>query len=84
MADAKTETKTPRQLLEEAQKAKADAAAKEAALLKQLREDDLKLVKKLIAEHGFLQKDLVPELKTRGVAVKKAAAKKSPARKKTK
>ena len=84
MADTKIEAKTPRQLLDEAQKAKADAAAKEEALLKQLRESDLLMVKKLIAEHGFLQKDLTPELKTRGVAAKKATPRKSSPRKKAK
>ena len=78
MADVKAEAKSPRQLLEEAQKAKADATAKETALLKDLRESDLLTVKKLIAEHGFLQKDLVPELQTRSVAAKAAAKKVTP------
>lgn len=84
MADAKAEAKTPRELLEEAQKAKADAAAKEEALLKQLRDSDLVMVKKLIAEHGFVQKDLAPELKARGAAAKKATPRKSVPRKKAK
>jgi hypothetical protein len=81
------ETKTPRQLLEEAQKAKADAIAKEELLLKQLREDDLALVKKLIVEHGFtvaaLRSSFATATKAKEVA-KKATPRKSVSRKKAK
>jgi predicted metal-dependent phosphotriesterase family hydrolase len=75
---------TASEQLAEAQKQQADLAAKVEALLKQTRDEDLKTAKQLIERHGFLQKDLIPELKTRGVAAKKAAVKKSPARKKAK
>ena len=57
-------------------KAADDAAALVATLKEQSRAEDLKTVKELIARHGFLQKDLVPELKTR-LVVKKTVPSKS-------
>ena len=81
MADAKAEVKTARQLLDDVQKAKADAIAKEDVLLKQLREDDLVLVKKLIIEHRFT----ATALRSTFAASKKAATpRKSTPRKKPK
>jgi len=65
-------------------KAAEDANAKVESLKKQSREEDLATCKRLIEMHGFLQKDLTPELKTRGAAAKKAVARKSPTRRKTK
>jgi len=45
-------------------------------LKEQSRAEDLKTVKELIARHSFLQKDLTPELKTRGAAKKVAPSRK--------
>lgn len=56
--------------------ASEDAAALVKKLKEESRAEDLKTVKELILRHGFLQKDLVPELKTR-VAAKKTAPNKT-------
>jgi len=61
-----------------------EATAKVEALKAESRVEDLKTVKELIARHGFVQKDLTPELKTRGAAAKKATPRKSVPRKKAK
>ena len=53
-------------------KAAEDAVHLVEKLKEQSRAEDLKTVKELIARHSFLQKDLTPELRTRG-AVKKVA-----------
>jgi len=65
-------------------KAAEDAAKVVVELKEQSRAEDLKTVKELIARHGFLQKDLTPELKTRGAVKKVMAPRKTPGRRKTK
>jgi hypothetical protein len=65
-------------------KAAEDAAKLVMELKEQSRAEDLKTVKELIALHGFLQKDLTPELKTRGIAKKVIAPKKTAGRSKAK
>lgn len=65
-------------------KAAEDAAKLVTELKEQSRAEDLKAVKELIALHGFLQKDLTPELKTRGTAKKAIAPKKTAGRSKAK
>jgi hypothetical protein len=65
-------------------KAAEDAAKVVVELKEQSRAEDLKTVKELIARHGFLQKDLTPELKTRGAVKKVMAPRKSIGRRKTK
>lgn len=80
-----SDNKTANEQLAEAQQQQEALAAKITALLKQTHDEDLATVKRLIKTHGFLQKDLTPELKTRGAAAKKVATpRKSTARKKTK
>ena len=64
---------TSNEQLAAAIKAAEDATALVEELKKQSRAEDLKTVNELIERHGFLQKDLMPELKTRG-AVKKVVA----------
>ena len=71
------------------QLAAAIKAAEDAVLLveklkEQSRAEDLKTVKELITRHGFLQKDLTPELKTRGAAKKVMAPRKTVGRRKAK
>jgi hypothetical protein len=65
-------------------KAAEDAAQLVTTLKEESRAEDLKTVKELIARHGFLQKDLTPELKTRGVAKKVMAPRKTVGRRKAK
>ena len=65
-------------------KAAEDAAKVVVELKEQSRAEDLKTVKELIARHGFLQKDLTPELKTRGAVKKVMAPRKTIGRRKTK
>jgi len=65
-------------------KAAEDAAKVVVELKEQSRAEDLKTVKDLIARHGFLQKDLTPELKTRGAVKKVMAPRKTIGRRKTK
>ena len=65
-------------------KAAEDAAKVVVELKEQSRAEDLKTVKELIARHGFLQKDLTPELKTRGAVKKVMAPRKTVGRRKTK
>jgi len=65
-------------------KAAEDAAKVVVELKEQSRAEDLKTVKELISRHGFLQKDLTPELKTRGAVKKVMAPRKTPGRRKTK
>lgn len=65
-------------------KAAEDAAKVVVELKEQSRAEDLKTVKELIARHGFLQKDLTPELKTRGAVKKVMAPRKTAGRRKTK
>jgi hypothetical protein len=65
-------------------KAAEDAAKLVMELKEQSRAEDLKIVKELITRHGFLQKDLTPELKTRGAAKKVMAPRKTVGRRKTK
>lgn len=67
---------TSNEQLEAAVKAAEDAVALVKKLKDESRAEDLKTVKELIERHGFLQKDLVPELKTR-VAAKKAVPNKT-------
>lgn len=67
---------TSNEQLEAAVKAAEDAVALVKKLKEESRAEDLKTVKELITRHGFLQKDLVPELKTR-VAAKKVAPNKT-------
>jgi len=67
------------------QLAAAIAAAEKAAKLvmelkEQSRAEDLKTAKELISRHGFVQKDLTPELKTRGYAKKVSAPRKTTGR----
>lgn len=64
---------TSNEQLAAAIKAAEEAATLVATLKEQSRAEDLKTVKELIERHGFLQKDLTPELKTR-VAAKRASA----------
>ena len=70
--------------LEAAIKAAIEATKLVEDLKEQSRAEDLKEAKVLIARHGFLQKDLTPELKTRGVAKKVIAPRKTVGRRKTK
>jgi hypothetical protein len=65
-------------------KAAEDAAKVVMELKEQSRAEDLKTVKELITRHGFLQKDLTPELKTRGIVKKPSAPRKSVGRRKAK
>jgi NAD(P)-dependent dehydrogenase (short-subunit alcohol dehydrogenase family) len=65
-------------------KAAEDAAKVVVELKEQSRAEDLKTVKELISRHGFLQKDLTPELKTRGAVKKVMAPRKTVGRRKTK
>jgi hypothetical protein len=76
--------KTASEQLAELEQQEADIAAKKEALLEAAKEEDLKLTKMLIARHGFLSRDLQPELKVRGPAAKaaaKKAARKTPSKK---
>ena len=75
---------TPSEKLAAAIKAAEDAAKLVMELKEQSRAEDLKTVKELIALHGFLQKNLTPELKTRGAAKKAITPKKTAARSKAK
>jgi hypothetical protein len=68
---------TSNEQLASAIKAAEDAAALVATLKEQSRAEDLKTVKELITRHGFLQKDLTPELKTRGTVKKPMAPRKT-------
>lgn len=65
-------------------KAAEDAAKVVMELKEQSRAEDLKTVKELITRHGFLQKDLTPELKTRGIVKKPSVPRKSVGRRKAK
>ena len=65
-------------------KAAEDAAKVVMELKEQSRAEDLKTVKELITRHSFLQKDLTPELKTRGTAKKTVAPRKTVSRRKAK
>ena len=64
---------TSNEQLAAAIKAATDAVALVEKLKEQSRAEDLKEAKVLIARHGFVQKDLTPELKTRGTAKKTLA-----------
>ena len=75
---------TSNEQLASAIKAAEDAAALVATLKEQSRAEDLKTVKELITRHGFLQKDLTPELKTRGATKKVMAPRKTVGRRKIK
>jgi hypothetical protein len=77
-------TKSPSQLLAEAQKQQEELAAKIADLLKQTRSEDLVIVKKLCKTHGFTATELKDVLKKRRkVAVKKMDVQKRKYTKKT-
>lgn len=77
-----SESKTPSQLLVEAQKQQAELTAKIADLLKQTRSEDLLMVKRLCKTHGFTATELKDSLKKRGnVSAKESGA---PKRKYTK
>ena len=78
MADEK---KTASEQIAELEKQEADIAAKKDALLEAAKAEDLALTKTLIVRHGFTSRELQPELKVRGTAVKKTTAKKSTAKK---
>lgn len=69
--------KTASEQLAELEKQQVDIAAKRAALLAAARDEDLGLAKTLIERHGFLSRELQPELKVRGAAASKPAAKKT-------
>ena len=71
---------TSNEQLAAAIKAAEDAAAFVSTLKEQSRAEDLKTVKELIERHGFLQKDLTPELKTRGTVKKVVAPRKNAVR----
>lgn len=60
-----SESKSPSQLLLEAQKQQEELTAKIADLLKQTRADDLVLVKRLCKTHGFTVTELKDALKKR-------------------
>jgi hypothetical protein len=82
---------TPQQRLEEISKQKKALADEEAQLLAASKDADLETVKKLCKQHGFTATQLRGSLKAKGSkkpaaegAVKKPAAKKAAAAKKTK
>ncbi len=75
---------TSNEQLAAAIKAAEDATELVAKLKEQSRAEDLKTVKELITRHGFLQKDLTPELKTRGTAKKTVTPRKTVGRRKAK
>ena len=82
---------TPQQRLEEISKQKKALADEEAQLLAASKDADLETVKKLCKQHGFTATQLRGSLKAKGSkkpaidgVVKKPAAKKTAAAKKTK
>ena len=75
---------TSNEQLAEAIKAAQDAVALVEKLKEQSRAEDLKTVKELITRHSFLQKDLTPELKTRGTVKKTVPPRKTVGRRKAK
>ena len=70
--------------LEQAIKAAEEATKLVEKLKEQSRAEDLKEAKVLIKRHGFVAKDLTPELKTRGTAKKTLAPRKTVVRRKAK
>lgn len=70
--------------LEQAIKAAEEATKLVEKLKEQSRAEDLKEAKVLIKRHGFVAKDLTPELKTRGTAKKTLAPRKVVVRRKAK
>ena len=70
--------------LEQAIKAAEEATKLVEKLKEQSRAEDLKEAKVLIKRHGFVAKELTPELKTRGTAKKVVAPKKTAGRSKAK
>jgi len=86
-----TEQQDPREILakmaaeEEAARKRADQLAeqnkaKREALLKQLREDDLAIVKEKCQLHGFTATDLRGALKTKGASTKSTPRKSTKSR----
>jgi len=75
---------TSNEQLEAAIKAATDAVALVEKLKEQSRAEDLKEAKVLIKRHGFVAKDLTPELKTRGTAKRTLAPRKTVVRRKAK